>query len=269
MPLHTSRRLLPPLVVAVLLAGAGPARPAQAAVNPADLALLQKALAPLTGAAAIETESDIEIAATKAGATLNVREHLHIVAKKPNKFRSEVSLLPSGGGAGETYMVVSNGPKVLTSNPAAQQFSLVPFATFAAANDDIPAQGLFTGMVYLGDQSYAHIIALFTRDNTAALIATLKKQGMAVSSRTETVDGAALSVVTLDIAKFGTMRFFVDPQAGALTRMSLNGTFNGLSIALTEKITRRSPSPAITAATFQLSPPAGARKVKYIPLGSF
>lgn len=266
------RCLVPPLFgVALCLAAACLPRPAQAqaGVNPADVSLLQKALAPLVGAAALETESDIEIVATKAGVTLNVRERLHVVAKKPGKFRSEVSLLASGGGAGENYTVISNGIKVLTVQTAAQQYSLVPLAAFNDANDDMPAQGLFVGPLYLGDQAFAKMIALFTKDNNAALLATLKKQGMGVASKTETLDGVALSVVTLTIAKFGAYRFYVDPQAGALTRMTLNGSHDGLSIAMTERIIRRNPSPAITPATFQLTPPTGARKVKYVPIGSF
>lgn len=277
MPLtYTARHATSLLCAAVCAGGFGSAGavPTPGTAGPAEITVLQKALAPLVGAPTLGTESDLEITAAKAGMSLNVHEHLKVVAKKPGKFRAEVSLLPSGSGVaatttGETYLVVSNGEKVLTVQPSAHQYSLVPVATFNAANDDMPTLGLFVGPLYLGDQSFAGMIALFSKATTPALLAALKKQGMGLTSKPQTVDSVDYSVFTLSIAKFGAYRFFVDTQAGTLSRMALNGIQGGLSITMTEKFTSRIATPAVTPATFQLTPPTDAHKVKYIPVGSF
>lgn len=245
-----------------------------AAADTPDVAVLQKALAPLIAAPTLGTESDLEITAAKAGISLNVREHLKITAKKPGKFRAEVSLLPSveGGGAvptGENYLVVSNGVKVLTVQPSAHQYSLVSVAAFEAANDDMPTLGLFVGPLYLGDQSFADMIAAFSKATTPVLLEALKKQGLGLTSNAQTVDNVDYTVFTLSVAHFGAYRFFVDAKTGTLSRMALSGVQGGLTITMMEKITNRVASPVVTPATFQLTPPAGAHKVKYIPIGSF
>lgn len=256
----------------------GLSRPAQAQgdTDAVQIAVLQKALSPLVNAPTLGTESDLEITAAKAGVTLNIHEHLKITAKKPGKFRADVTLLPNVVGAGttatptgENYLVVSNGVKVLTVQPAARQYSLVPVATFDAANDDMPTLGLFVGPLYLGDQSFAGLIAAFSKANTPELLAALKKQGMGLTNSPQTVDNVDYSVFTLTVAHFGAYRFFVDAKTGTLSRMALNGVQGGLTITMTEKITSRTASPSITPATFQLTPPPGAHKVKYVPIGSF
>lgn len=242
---------------------------AEGDADAAQIAVLQKALSPLVDAPTLGTESDLEITAAKTGVTLNVHEHLKIIAKKPGKFRADVTLLPSGEGTGENYLVVSNGVKVLTVQPSAQKYSLVPVAAFDAANDDMPTLGLFVGPLYLGDQSFAGLIAAFSKANTPEMLAALKKQGMGLTNSAQTVDNVDYSVFTLTVAHFGTYRFFVDAKTGTLSRMALNGVQSGLTITMIEKITSRTASPVVTPATFQLIPPSGARKVKYVPIGSF
>lgn len=249
---------------------AAPADTAGTVVTQPDLKVLQKALAPLANATAIATESELEFSASKAGASFHFREHLKITAKRPGKFTSEVTLLPATGESGPItkYLVTSDGQKVLTYQPGARQYSIVPVSVFNGNNDDMTTLGLYVGPLYLGKESFAQIIASIPKGNTAEVLAQLRKGGMALTSKTQTIEGADYSVFTLNIAKYGAYRFFLDPQ-GALSRLQVTGIQNGLSINMTETVSSHSTPSAVTPALFQVVPPSTAHKVKYLPVGAF
>ena len=245
-----------------------PAAPVAAPPSaPPDYALLQKSMSSVASASALTSDSDFDLSGTKSGASVTMHEHLKTTVKKPGKFRAEITLGAAGAASPTRYLVVSDGLKVLTVQPGAKQYSINTLSDFKASDQDLPALGIFAGPVFLGE--FADALAALPKESEQELNATLKKQGMSLSSQFQTVDGVNFAVYTINIQKSGVFRFFLDPDSGALKQIELKGSENGTDFDMVEKIVTTAPAPAITKATFLIAPPAGTHKIKMVDIGSF
>lgn len=234
---------------------------------PLDLGPLRKAFGALRGSPSLQAQTEMRMDIAGPGMTAVIRESIHVTLKRPNKFRSEVTLRKPDGGAGAKYTVVSDGAQVWTYRPGTKQYSVVSRAAFEKANDDFPVLGLF-GSFHTNPMVEA--IVTLPEGADQAFVAALKEDGSTFTGGPETVDGAELYAYTMVLTKEQiTMRFFVEPRAARLARLEMKMKEGDLDIQMTETIRASSATPTLTAGTFQFTVPPGVQKVKKLSVEPF
>lgn len=274
-PLILGGLLLPLLSPRPASAQALPAAPADIAPLPAppiprvDLALLQRALSPLVNSSVADSESEMDIMASKRGSLFNLHEHLKITARRPARFSSAVTLTALPGGKPTRFLVASDGLKVTTFRPDVNKYAVVPLADFQAGDDAFPALGLTVGLLYLGDTAFIKNLDMLAKDDTGQSQAALRKLGMALTSKPVTAGGVAYTLFTLQIGKKGVYRFTVDPAASRMAQIELRTVQEGVTIRMVEKIVSFNPLLSAPTKTFLMAPPLEAQRVPKLPVGYF
>ncbi len=267
--------LLPPVTAQ---APAPPPPPAQAVPAPAvalpaaphvDLALLQRALSPLVNSPVADSESDMDISASKRGSLFDLHEHIKVTARRPARFSSSVTLTPLPGGKPTHFLVASDGIKVTTFRPDVNKYAVVPLASFQAGDDALPALGLVVGLLYLGDTALIKNLDVLAKDDTGQSLRAMRKMGMALTSKPATVDGTAYTLFTLQLGKQGAYRFFVNPTTSQMSQIELRTVQGGVTIRMVEKIVSFNPLLSAPTKTFLMAPPLEAQRVPKLPVGYF
>ncbi len=240
-----------------------------ASVPRADLALLQKALSPLVNSPVADSESEMDISASKRGSLFNLHEHLKITARRPARFSSSVTLTALPGGKPTRFLVASDGLKVTTFRPDVNKYATVPLADFEAGDDAFPALGLVVGLLYLGNTAFVSNLDVLAKDDTGQSQAALRKMGMALTSKPVTMDGTAYTLFTLQIGKKGAYRFYVSPATGQMAQIELRTMQDGVTIRMAEKIISFNPLLSAPTKTFLMAPPLEAQRVPKLPVGYF
>lgn len=284
MPKTFSRSAYPTMLLGALLLAASvappavlaqaplpPAAPIAAASPPprADIALLQKALSPLVNSPAADSESEMDISASKKGSLFNLHEHLKVTARRPARFASSVTLTALPGGKPTRFLVASDGVKVTTFRPDVNKYAVVPLSDFQAGDDAFPALGLVVGLLYLGDTAFVKNLDMLAKDDTGQSQAALRKMGMALTSKAMTAGGTAYTVFTLRIGKQGAYRFYVNPGTGQMAQIELRTVQDGVMIRMTEKLVSFNPLLSAPTKTFLMAPPLEAQRVPKLPVGYF
>lgn len=234
-----------------------------------DLTLLQKALSPLVNSRVADCESEMTLYAAKAGATIALREHLRVTARRPGRFASDVTLQGAPGDKPTQYQVVSDGLKVMTVRPGLHKYSVMPLAQFQAGDDDFPSLGLVVGLLYLGDTSFIKGLSSISKDTTGQSQAMLRKLGMGMTVKPALVDGTATTLFTLVIGKVGAYKFYVNPQTQQMAQVELRTVQDGVTIRMVERLVSFNPLRTTPAGTFALAPPPDAQKVKGLTVSFF
>ncbi len=247
--------------------------PAPVAALPAksrlNLALLQKVLSPLVNSPVADSESDLNISASKKGSLFNLHEHLKITARRPARFSSSVTLTALPGGKPTHFLIASNGIKVTTFRPDVNKYAVVPLADFQAGDDALPALGLVVGLLYLGDTTFIKNLDVLAKDDTGQSQRAMRKMGMALTSKPVVIGGTPLTLFTLQLGKTGAYRFFVNPSTSQLTQVELRTMQDGVTIRMMEKIVSFNPLLSAPIKTFLMAPPLEAQRVKQLPVGYF
>ena len=246
-----------------------PEMPAPLKPAPVDLSLLQRALLPLVKSKAVDSESEMQIFASRAGASFTLREHLKVTASRPGHFTSLVTLLPEPGAKATRYRVASDGRKVTTYAPNVKKYAVSTLAQFEAGDDDFPSLGLVVGLLYLGDTSFIKGLSSITKDGTGMDMAMLRKMGMALTTKTLNVDGITYATFALQIGKVGQYRFYIDPTTSQLAQVEMKTVQDGVTIRMVEKVLAFTPVPSVPPTTFHAVIPASARKVPKLTINFF
>ena len=245
--------------------------PAQTATPPAQPAapsfqLLGKIFRDLNGPT-VGGETTLQTHIESKGVTLTTGGQVKFVAKHPNKFQATV-LVIQGTDAPRRFDLVSDGTRVITLRPGTKQYSLRPISPQNQGEITIE-MGLLASLYFNTDLIKG--IGSITAENEAALVAALRGDSIELTSGRETINGVADTVVfTLNLTKDHTkMRFFLDATQTHLTGSELDVTSEGTHVHMTERIVKQNPAPAVTATTFLVKPPAGAKKVKELTVSAF
>ncbi len=243
---------------------------AQNGVSDADLALFRKAVASLSHARTLQSSSEMRVNAQGAGASVTYRERIRITARKPNQFRSDVTLIRPDGQPGARYLVVCDGSHVWTYRPGLGQYSVSSREAFENRDNDFPALGLYAGALFL---SNAGVVAAFTGDSSRDAEQTragLSAMGMTLNSRAQTVGNVEYRVYTLNMGRDSfTYKFYVLPQTASIAQVEMKTRQQSLEMQVGERVTGSAPGIAPSASLFRFSPPAGARRVDQINIQPF
>lgn len=240
-----------------------------------DLVLMRKAFA-VFDAPALQTDSTFVLDAKGGGVSFTARVQLNVLAKRGTgkKFRANAALAAPEGNApaGAKYVVVSDGTRVFTHRPGANQYSVQARKTWDAGDDDLPVLGLFAS-TYL-DGFFSGFNALLASADDKTILEAFKQQGLKLSGEKTGQNGVAGYVFTLDFGKTAgvgpTYRLFVDPETGVMKQLELKTREKNMDVTMTESVARVSAAPGgITASTFAFAPPAGTKKVKALAVEVF
>jgi len=244
---------------------------AQAPVPSVDLTLLKQALAPLASAGLLQSHSTLQMSGSKQGISFTFHEQVSAVAKRPGKFRAEITQYAANDSPQSRLLVVSDGLKVWTYRPDVRQYSIKSAKAFHEANDDMTATGLAMGGFFLGEgHDLAQGLQGITKQTNAQALKTLSDLGITVSERTEGIDGEDDYVYRLTLGKQGTAyRFAISPETLTLRGMELTGRQNGVTMTLHETITALSKPTTIAKTAFHFTPPAGASRVATLSANPF
>ena len=240
---------------------------APAAVAPLDIALLRRALA-VYRAPVLQIESEFVLEVKGPGLTLQQREQIALVTKRADKkFRSTVRMTTAGGAR---YVIVSDGKQVLTHRPGRSQYAVAPRAAWDKTDDNLPALGLFASAYqdgFLAD--FANALNDPRSSDGKALLEHLQKSG---GRLTGVMEGDQY-VVSMTFpssgpgAKSDTLRLFLDPASASVKQLQIRSQDRNQEVTITETVSRLSTTPAgLNAATFAITPPAGAQKVKSLSI---
>ena len=236
-----------------------------------DLTGLRTALAPFNAKNPLHSESDFVMSGSKEGLSFTFREHLKIIAKRPGKFRAEVTQLSAANTPQTTFQVISDGVRVWTYQPGTKRYSVRTLAEFRATDNDLPVLGIALGSFYLGDgNDMVTGLNAVTKDNNDEVLKMLNGIGIRFTSAAGTTTDADALVYTMSVSKQAIRyRFLLNPATNALREIDLQGRQAGLDISISEKIALLSPEPLLEKTTFQFTPPEGAIKVSALSTSPF
>jgi len=263
--------LMPPLQAVRAQEAATPPAPAPLPPASFDLLPLKKALFPLSGEALLQSASSLQMSGSKQGLSFTFREEVKVTAKRPNRFRAELTQFSADGVPQQKLLVVSDGSRVWTYRPGTRRYSVRSFAAFEAADDDITALGLTVGGFFIGDAHVlAHTLRMITRDNSAEFLAGLKQTGATMSSRAESADGHDSLVYRMTLDQQGlSYRFVVDPSTDRLMQAELYGAQKGTRIGFKETLAYLQVPATVPLSTFRFTPPPGAVKAADVAVDPF
>ncbi len=242
--------------------------PAQA---PLDLLPLKKALAPLSGAAPLQSRTTIRMAGTRAGVSVMLRENIQLICRYPNCFRATLTQFDASGGPQRKLVVVSNGMLVWTYRPGLAQYSVTSLAVWKKSDSEIPTLGLVLGGFYLGaGRPLVQGFRSITPSNSAQVQATLRQMEISLSRQVKSAGGQDDYVYRLTLAKQDvTYQFYVGSQTSVLARVDLAATQNNIQFSYREDVTHIVPNAAVSAFTFIFVPPPGTVKTASVSANLF
>ena len=248
-----------------------PAAPPTAPAPPLDLMPLKKALRPLSGGGMIQSHSNFQMTGSKQGLSFTFREEAHIIAKRPGRFRAELTQFSADNTPQQRLVVISNGVTVWTYRPGTRQYSVTSFKAFEAANNDVTALGLAVGGFFLGDgHQLTQGFQGLTRSNSADVLSVLTGLGVNLSSRIQAGSDEDDLAYLMTLTQQGlTYRFIVNSSGDALRQVELMGAQKGIQIAFKEKISRLAPLTTVPKDTFTFTPPSGTVKVATVSVDPF
>lgn len=269
--------LLGPAALTAAVQAQAPAPPPPSPASPPaappalDLLPLRKALKPLAGNGMLESRSNFQMTGSKQGISFTFREEAKITAKRPGRFRAELTQMAADNTPQQRLLVISNGLKVWTYRPGTRQYSVTTYKAFEAANNDVTALGLAVGGFFLGDgHPLAEGFQGLTKDNSAEVLSVLSGMGVTLSSKVQAVDNEDDLTYRMTLTKQGLMyQFIVDPAGGILRRVELSGAQKGVNIAFREEITHLAALTDLPKDTFVFTPPPGAVKVPNVSVDPF
>ena len=238
---------------------------------PLDLLPLKKALAPLSGAAPLQSHTTIRMTGTQAGVSVMLREDIQLVCRYPNRFRAALTQYDSSGGPQKKLVVISNGVLVWTYRPGSAEYSITSLAAWKKTDNDIPTLGLVMGGFYLGaGRPLVQGFHSISPANSAQVQTVLQQMEISLSRQVKSASGQDDYVYSLTLAKQDlAYQFYVGSQTNALARVDLAGSQNNIQFSYREDVTRIAPDFAITAATFVFTPPPGTLKTAAVPVNPF
>ena len=122
----------------------------------------------------LQSRSNFQMTGSKQGISFTFREEAQIIAKRPGRFRAELTQMAADDTPAARLLVISNGLKVWTYRPGTRQYSVTTYKAFQAANDDVTALGLAIGGFFLGDgHQLAQGFQGLTKDNSADVLKAL------------------------------------------------------------------------------------------------
>ena len=243
---------------------------AQNGVSDADLALFRKAISSLAHGQTLQTSSEMRVNALGAGASVTYRERLRITARKPNQFRSDITLIRPDGKPGARYVVVADGGRVWTYRPGLAQYSVSSRAAFESRDNDFPALGLYAGALFLSDGGVVPAFAGPSSQDAAQTMAGLRALGMTLTSRAQTAGNVEYRVYTLNMGRDSfTYKFYVLPQTASIAQVEMNTRQQSLEMQVLERVTSSAPGVAPSASLFRFSPPPGTSRVEQINIQPF
>ena len=247
---------------------APPVTAAAAASQAPDVLVLQRAFNALRGGSMRQHQVEMQMAGSARSVQFSTRQRMDVTVKRPNRFRSEVTMLKADGSPGGRYVVVSDGATVWVHRPGMKRYAVVPRARFEAARDDLAVLGL-VGLLFFNDELLGGISAM-TPENKEAVLTDLTKAGMRLSGTKESVGGIDYSAFTLEMPREGiTMRFFVEPRNATIRQMEMTIKDKTSDIVIKETVRSQTPAPALTTSTFRFTPPRGNKQVKELPVEPF
>ncbi len=247
------------------------APPVIVSANLPDLMPLKKALAPLAGSGLLETQSSLKMTGSRGGATFTFRENAHILARRPERFRAELSPVGADGTPRPKLLVVSDGLRVWTYRPGQRAYSVVSRQSFEDANNAVTALGLAVGGFFIGDgRELAEAFRDITKDNSAAVLSALTDTGVTLTSKAQSVGGVDYFVYHMNLNKQGLAYvFYVNSQTNVLKRIDLTGKTDGMQIAFEETLTTLRVPASVPSDTFTWSPPPGTKKSAAVTVDPF
>ena len=236
-----------------------------------DLLPLKKALRPLSGGGPIQSKSNFQMTGSKQGLSFTFREEAHIIAKRPGRFRAELTQFSADNAPQQRLLVVSNGVTVWTYRPGTRQYSVTSFKAFEAANNDVTALGLAVGGFFLGDgHQLGQGFQGLTKSNSAEVLSALAGLGVVLSSKIQSGNNEDDLTYRMALTKQGlTYQFLVNSASSTLRQIELIGAQKGVKIAFKEKITQLVPLTMVPRDTFTFTPPPGAAKVTTLSVDPF
>jgi hypothetical protein len=228
----------------------------------ADIALMKRTVQSFRTVKPLQVVSDMKMAMGGQGLAITIPSNARIVAASAEKFRSEISVTPPGGGAPVRYLVVSDGRKRVTYRPGTKQYAVEKLTGRGAKEEgpDFFATGLLFGMVGTSG------------GNNFGDFSALNKAGGKIEVGTERVAEQEYRVYRLTAPNRIGFRVFVEPTAARIDRMEMTAHDDkgGMDVTITEQVTRQgAASPPPAAGAFQFTPPPGSRKVPKISIGTF
>jgi len=260
-----------PAPVAPSTAAPSTAAPPTAAASPLDLLPLKKALRPLAADGMLRSRSNFQMTGSKQGLSFTFREEARIVAKRPGRFRAELTQFSADNAPQQRLVVISNGATVWTYRPGTHQYSVTSLKAFKAANNDVTALGLAVGGFFLGDgHQLAQGFQGLTRDNSAEVLDALAGMGVTLSRQVQAGNNEDDLAYRMTLTKQGlTYGFVVNAAGNALRQVELSGAQKGVQIGFREQITQLVPLTTAPKNTFTFTPPPGAVKVTTLSVDPF
>lgn len=242
--------------------------PVAAPSDTPDVLVLQKAFNALRGSSMRQHQVEMQMTGSGKSLQFSTRQRIDVTVKRPNRFRSEITMIKPDGSPGGRYVAVSDGARVWIHRPGMKQYAVVPRARFEAARDDLTVLGL-VGLLFFNDELLGGISAM-TPENKQAVLTDLTRAGMRLSGTKESVGGIDYSAFTLEMPKEGiTMRFFVEPRNATIRQMEMTIKDKSSDIVIKETVRSQTPAPELTANTFRFTPPRGDKQVKELPVEPF
>jgi len=245
--------------------------PAESPAPALNLLPLKKALRPLAAGGMIQSRSNFQMTGSKQGLSFTFREQARIIAKRPGRFRAELTQFSADNTPQQRLLVVSNGVTVWTYRPGTHQYSVTTFKAFEAANNGVTALGLAVGGFFLGDgHQLAQGFQGLTRGNSAEVLSALAGLGVTLSSKMQAGNDEDDLTYRMTLTQQGlAYRFIVNSAGNALRQVELVGAQKGVQIAFKEQITQLVPLTTVPKDTFTFTPPPGAAKVATVSVDPF
>lgn len=233
-----------------------------------DLTLLTAATANFFKGEVLQTESSTEIISTGQGTNIKVQFQSKTIVQSPNRFRSEITLLPTGKQP-RSAIVVSDGQRVFIYRPDLNQYLTVSYQQFDR-RDDSYGIGM-SSVLYLILAPELKPLAAQGALTDRTVQAQLRAMTPAnLSGRARSINGKNLYVYEYgDRQKNFSYEAVIDPMDTTLKQLQIKGSVQGVNITITETIQRRSPLSTIGANLFRFAPPRTAKAVKTLEIIPF
>ncbi|NER94460.1 MAG: hypothetical protein F6J86_11570 [Symploca sp. SIO1B1] len=240
-----------------------------------DLSLLANTVTNFLRSESYQTQSEMEISMTAPGLSLKYLVEIETFTQAPDKFRSEITFLPSfESSTPVNYTVVADGSQIWIYRPDLQQYAVTNSADFS----EMFLTG-FSSLIFL--EFSASIRESFpeaeiTHENIVDLIeVTLKSNNFQsndpnLNSGKQTVQDKEYYIYEYTVPEEELLfKAFVDPETAILNQLQFALKDEESNFVFTEQIVQRIANPLITADTFSFSPPQGAIMVESLSIRPF
>ena len=261
-----------------------PSSPTQQEIAPAtisqldstvDLTLLANTVRNFLTSETYQTQSAMEINMTASGLSLTFLVEIDTITQSPDKFRSEITFLPSFQSP-ETikYTVVADGEQVWIYRPDLEQYAV----TNSEAFSEMFLIG-FSSLIFLefstsiresfpeaeiNNENIVNLVEIFLKSNDFQSDAPHLSGGRQIFQDKEYYR-YEYRVPEEELL----FNAFVDPETATLEQLQFTVEDEGINFVFTEQIIQRIAEPLITADTFSFSPPPGATMVDSLSIDPF